>query len=169
MGSDATLGDSFAFQAPVSSIFTYTWLANIKSSTPVIFTMVNTLEKQGGSSNAQVVGYSNNSTCLPSGHNGLLNGAITRIIITLIILIFGIISSFSSYEAGESPTTRLTSITTNNLFLSHGLPAEYQMIPFILPSKPESLPVMTSKHYSNSTSTISATSLSPLPSPNPTC
>ena len=57
----------------------------------------------------------------------------------------------------------------NNLFLSHGLPAEYQMIPFILPSKPESLPVMTSKHYSNSTSTISATSLSPLPSPNSTC
>lgn len=91
----------------------YTWLANIKSSTPVIFTMVNTLEKQGGSSNAQVVGYSNNSTCLPSGHNGLLNGAITGIIITLIILIFGIISSFSSYEAGESPTTQLTSITTS--------------------------------------------------------
>jgi hypothetical protein len=39
----------------------------------------------------------------------------------------------------------------------HGLPAEYQITPFIFPTEPESAPVTTSKHYSNSTLPTSAT------------
>lgn len=125
--------------------------------------MVDALGKQGGSSNARVVENSNNSTCLAGGHSGLSNGAIAGIVITLVTLTFGIVSAFLFLRnRGQRFTYHSLNLDSDLPSSSHGLPAEYQTTPFILPFKPESPPVTTSKRYSNSTS-----SHSPLPSPNP--
>jgi hypothetical protein len=141
---------------PNSSFFEYDWLADEPSGTAIVFTMIDSQGKQGGSSDVRIVGNSTDFSCLP-GHSkggGLSSGAIAGIVIIIAFLVFAAI--FVYLRRRRRRMFNYYSIDLDGSNDRHspngGLPQEYQTTPFILPTEPDSPPVQpSSKRISTST------------------
>jgi hypothetical protein len=116
--------------------------------------MVDSLGKQGGSSNARLVGQSNDSSCLYNRKHRLSAGSIAGIVIGIVILIFCAVVAFFLQRRKRSLNPFSSKISRNNRE-SDLIPIQYPTAPFVLATQP------TSKRTSTSTTNTVMSPTSP--------